>query len=398
MLSLKHIALTICLPVLLVGCGVLPASGPGQRGVGTGASVSIKGKANAANEFSYAIVELSTSVLTQISERPYSVGGDVNWPAKTPPEVVKVSVGDTIQVTIYESQSGGLFIPKEASVRPGNFISLPPQTVERGGYITVPYVGLVRAVGRSTVDIGKTIANSLADRAIEPQVVVSFSDRSGSEVSVIGAVEEATRFSLSFGGDKILDAIASAGGPSSPGYETWVSLQRGDNEYTVPFDRLVLDPTKNIYVNSKDTVYLYRQPKKFTVYGAAQSQGSISFGKRALFLSEALGLANGLRDTQADPAEIYIYRHEEAKYLNALATDSPDNSKLSLIKGDTVPVIYKLNLRDPNGFFLAQKFPMRDDDVIYIANAKSVEFLKFLNILNSTASTATNVKATKNAY
>lgn len=394
-MSLKHILLTMCLPPLLAGCGAMPASGP-QGNIGDGASISVKSKSNARNDFSYAVVELSTPVVNQLSKRLSFVGGDVRWPEKKSPEVVKVNVGDTIQVTIYEAHAGGLFIPKDAGARPGNFISLPPQTIDGGGYITVPYVGLVKAAGRSTVDIGKTIASSLADRAIEPQVVVSFSNRNGSEISVIGAVEEATRFSLNFGGDKILDAIASAGGPSSPGYETWVSLQRKGNEYTIPFDRLILDPEKNIYMESNDTVYLYRQPKKFIVYGAAQSQGSIDFGKRDLFLSEALGLANGLNDGQADPAEIYIYRHEEVANLKSLV--APDDRKIASIKGSTVPVIYKLDLRKPNGFFLAQKFPMQGDDVIYIANAKSVEFLKFLNILNSTASTATNVKATKNAY
>lgn len=397
-MSLKHLLLVMCLPLLLAGCGAMPASGPYQSRVGNGATVKIRSNSNAQNSLKYAMVELSGTVVEQMSKRPYSVGGDVIWPVKTSHEIVKVNVGDTIQVTIYEAQSGGLFIPKEAGVRPGNFIALPPQTVESGGYITVPYVGLVKAVGRSTVDIGKSIATSLSDRAIEPQVVVSFSDRRSSEVSVIGAVEDATRFSLSFSGDKILDAIARAGGPSFPGYETWVSLQRNDQEYTLPFDRLILDSTKNIYVQSNDTLYLYRQPKKFIVYGAAQSQGSIDFGKRNLFLSEALGLANGLNDTQADPAEIYIYRHEKSAYLESLVSADFDVHDMVSAADKTVPVIYRLNLRDPNGFFLAQKFPMREDDVIYIANAKSVEFLKFLNILNSAASTATNVKATKNAY
>ncbi len=397
-MSLKRLLLKICLPsLLLASCGAMPVSGP-QGGIGNGASVSIKDKSNSKDSFHYAIVEFSTSVMEKITARASSDYGDVSWPAKSVPEIVKVNVGDTIQVTIYEAQSGGLFIPKEAGVRPGNYISLPPQTVERSGYITVPYVGLVKAANRTTVDIGNSIATSLSDRAIEPQVVVSFSDRSGSEVSVIGAVEDATRFSLNFGGDRVLDAIASAGGPSAPGYETWVSLQRGDNEYEIPFDQLILDSEKNIYVQSNDTIYLYREPKRFTAYGATEFQGSRSFGKRNLFLSEALGLVNGLSDTQADPAEIYIYRHESSDHLRALVFEDHDRKQLELINGKTVPVIYKLDLRDPNGFFWAQQFPMQSEDVIYVANAKSVEFLKFINILNRTTSTATNVKRTKNAY
>ena len=396
-MSLKSMIFRVFVPCLLLfGCGAMPASGPQGR-IGDGASVRVKGDRGSDSNFDYAVVEFSASLMRHVSERiPFE--SKISWPTKVSPEIIKVSVGDTIQVTIYEAQSGGLFIPKEAGVRPGNYISLPPQTVEHSGYITVPYVGLVKASDRTTVDIGASIANSLSDRAIEPQVVVSFSDRGGSEVSIIGAVGNAKRFALSFGGDKILDAIASAGGASSPGYETWVSLIRGDDEYQIPFDELILDPKKNIYVQSNDTIYLYREAEIFTVYGAAENQGVRSFGKRDLLLSEALGLVNGLNDTQADPAEIYIYRHEDTSFLSKLTDDITDDKVIDTAGNATVPVIYKLDLRDPNGFFWAQRFPMNDDDVIYVANARSVEFLKFVNILNRSTSVARSVKSTKNAY
>ena len=42
LMSLKHILLATFLPVLLAGCGAMPASGPGQNGVGSGASVVLK--------------------------------------------------------------------------------------------------------------------------------------------------------------------------------------------------------------------------------------------------------------------------------------------------------------------------------------------------------------------
>jgi polysaccharide export outer membrane protein len=43
-----------------------------------------------------------------------------------------------------------------------------------------------------------------------------------------------------------------------------------------------------------------------------------------------------------------------------------------------VPVIYEIDLRDPSSLFLATHFPMRNKDVIYISNARSVESTKFL--------------------
>jgi len=61
--------------------------------------------------------------------------------ASRPPAEINFGVGDTVGVTIFESAAGGLFIPSEGSVRPGNFIELPNQLVDKSGYITVPYAG-----------------------------------------------------------------------------------------------------------------------------------------------------------------------------------------------------------------------------------------------------------------
>jgi len=41
--------------------------------------------------------------------------------------------------------------------------------------------------------------------------------------------------------------------------------------------------------------------------------------------------------------------------------------------GPIVPIIYRVNLLDPAGFFLATKFEIRNKDVLYISNAATVE-------------------------
>jgi polysaccharide export outer membrane protein len=46
-----------------------------------------------------------------------------------------------------------------------------------------------------------------------------------------------------------------------------------------------------------------------------------------------------------------------------------------------VPVIYRVNLKDPATFFVAQTFPMKNRDVLYAANASGAELQKFLNLV-----------------
>jgi len=52
-----------------------------------------------------------------------------------------------------------------------------------------------------------------------------------------------------------------------------------------------------------------------------------------------------------------------------------------------VPVIYRADLKDPATFLIAQNFPVRDKDVIYISNAGSADLFKFLNVLTSSVFT-----------
>jgi polysaccharide export outer membrane protein len=56
-----------------------------------------------------------------------------------------------------------------------------------------------------------------------------------------------------------------------------------------------------------------------------------------------------------------------------------------------IPAIYRANYRDPSSFFFAQQFPMRHKDVIYVANADSIEFVKFLNYLTTITSSVAGV-------
>ena len=419
---MKILILTLFLP-LLAGCGTLPASGPYGKDL-KNKSVERYGPVQpkqlfAKAEPNYYAAEISEQLLEYMKENKAKNAPLANWPEKSFADIITINVGDTIQVSIFESQPGGLFVSDAAGIRAGNFVTLPSQTIDSGGAIMVPYVGKVVAAGRTPEEVGKLIEDELWNKAIEPQVVVSFANREGAEVSVIGDVNEARRLSLGFNQFKILDVIASAGGPSSPGYETVVSLQRGDTEYTIPFDDLVLNPDRNIFSKINDIVYLYREPKTFMAHGAVLTQGTIPFGKRHLRLSEALGLARGLNDGAADPAEVYIYRHirerstensaeKKVAALSKVAPEKPlagisllfaDNNKqvkneavetaaAALGKNEDKPVIFKLNLRKANGFFLAQKFLMEDQDIIYVANAESVEFSKFLNVLTLNSTTA----------
>jgi polysaccharide biosynthesis/export protein len=56
----------------------------------------------------------------------------------------------------------------------------------------------------------------------------------------------------------------------------------------------------------------------------------------------------------------------------------------------TVPIVYSTSFADPAGYFLATRLQMHNKDVIFVANAQSVDITKFANFLNTLISVPTN--------
>jgi polysaccharide export outer membrane protein len=294
------------------------------------------------------------------------------FPDRGGPGEIRFGIGDVISVTVFEAAAGGLFIPLEAGVRPGNFITLPNQDVDNNGNITVPYAGTIKAKGRTVVEVQKAIVDALQNRALEPQVVVALVDRRASSISVLGDVGTPSRFAANANGERLLDVIARAGGPKNPGYDTWVMLERQGRLASAPFAALVNQPTNNIWARPQDIIYVFTEPRTFTAFGATGLQGHFPFAAWRVTLAEAIGKAGGLNDGLADPASVFLYRGEPREIAELLGVD------VSRFQGPIIPIIFNINLRDPSGYFLASNFEMRNKDVIFTSNAPAVEATKFL--------------------
>jgi len=50
-----------------------------------------------------------------------------------------------------------------------------------------------------------------------------------------------------------------------------------------------------------------------------------------------------------------------------------------------VPVVFRIDLSDPESFFVMQSFPIENRDVLYVSNAPVTELQKFLNVLFTVA-------------
>jgi polysaccharide biosynthesis/export protein len=378
-LAIRRVGLVVAAVAVLASAGctnpMMPVAGPEHWDV----RYQAHDVSGADDRLPYALVNLNPqimSVLTKHAPGFYGMFSD-----RRPPKEITFGIGDTVGVTIFEAAAGGLFIPAEAGVRPGNFVQLPNQNVDNNGNISVPYAGAVRAVDRTPAQVQQTIVNALRNRAIEPQVVVTLINQNSSLISVLGEVNAPARFPVTPAGEKILDEITRAGGPKAQGYDTWVMLERNGVRATVPFGALVYDARNNIFARPNDTIYVYSEPQTFVAFGASGQQGQFNFSAWRISLTEAVAKAGGLNDTLADPASVFVYRGEKREFAKWLGID------VSKFAGPIIPVVYNINFRDPAGYFLATKFQVHNKDVIFASNATAVEHAKVMNYIRLVTAT-----------
>src|SRR5579871_5217132 len=244
-----------CLMTALGGCGWMSVSGPATTDILSGQHDPVS--------LNYAVVKVTPKVI-EVQSR--NLPRLITFAENRRPRDITYGVGDILGVTIFEAASGGLFIPAEGGVRPGNFVTIPNQPVDIHGNISIPYAGSIRASGRTQVEVQDAIVAALKNRAIEPQVVVSLVEQKTSMISILGEGRSA-RIPATAAPERMLDVISRAGlttngaSTGAAGAETWVLLERNGRRAIAPFGALVYEPANNVYVHPNDTIYLYREPQ-----------------------------------------------------------------------------------------------------------------------------------------
>lgn len=296
-----------------------------------------------------------------------------------------VGVGDVLSVTIFEAGQGGLFASNY-----GARVTLS-QRVDSDGTISIPYAGRIKAAGQSPQIVEKRIVTALEGRAIQPQALVTIEQTVSRSFVMNGDVAKTGRYPITAAGDRVLDAIATAGGARQDAFDTRVTLQRGSAQGSIIMKDLIDRPEENVYVQPNDRIFVTRDPEMFLAFGAVPRTGPIPFGLEKISLLEAAGKAGGLIDSRSDANGMFLFRYEPSTAVKAMKPDYDGRY------GDKVPVVYRVNMRDPRAYFYTKAFVMRDRDVLYVANAPLTELQKFLQILasaRSIASTATFAEST----
>ena len=242
--------------------------------------------------------------------------------------------------------------------------------VKKSAANSVTVTGEAGVTGAATIERAAIAAGGAAGGVAVP--LSPGGDKEAAAASGFGA-----RIPLSPGGDRLLEVVAAAGGAKAPVDETFVRLSRDGVTATIPFEQLVADPAENIYARPGDVLTLVQVPQTFSVFGATGRNAKIAFNAQKITLSDALGKSQGLRDDLAKPEGVFLFRYEPNSVVRAL-----DQPIATGARTDVSPIVYRFNLRDGEAYFLARKFPVRDKDVIFVADAPAAQTYKFFSALN----------------
>lgn len=349
---------------LLSGCSTLPSSGPTARQIVNRAD-------DQRNEFRFNIVPLDSRAVETLNQAQASraAASRTLGLLAGPPRRTVLGPGDTLTISIYEvgvSLFGRTAVGSAGFDPAAHGEKFPELRIDADGKVTLPYVGTIQAGGLTVGELETEINRRLAGQSQRPQAMVTLTRNLSNTVIVSGNVNKPGRYDLTFQGERLLDAVALAGGATASSEDTLVRFGRGDQTIEQRLDSIRAGSRDNLTLAPRDTVELIARPRSFTVFGAAGRVSQVSFETGGVTLAEALARVQGPNDATADPTAVFIFRYDD--------TIDPASG--------TKPVIYRLNLLQPASYFLAQRVAMQDKDVIYVANSAANQPSKLVGIIN----------------
>lgn len=382
-MQLQKIASLMALASLLAGCASLPTSGP------TGHQI----EQSIASPEAQSHLPIQLAEVRSLSDVPAppsltSIGTLMDLP---PPPTDMVGPGDILNITIYEAgvtlfSAGGSATggtdggASQIAISPGvQAKALPPMRIDDDGDITIPYAGELHVLGKTLGEIEQMIRSSLRRLSQNPQVIVNQASVISNSVIVSGEVTRPGRLVLQTNRETLSDVIALSGGYRGTARDVLLRINRHGKNVDMYLSDLNDNPSLDVRAYPGDRITLINNPRTFSVLGAPGRVEQIPFNRSRVSLAEAVAQAGGAAPNAGDAAAIFVFRYVAAP------------------QGDEKPVVYHINMMEPGSYFIAQRFAMRDKDVLYFANAAANQPAKMTQLISQMFSPVMTVVAATNA-
>lgn len=355
----------------LSGCASLPSSGP------TSGKVARVAASAEQNTMKFALRDVSPGALPPVYDTRVMAKDQLGilGSLTTLERSDTIRPGDTLAIAIYEV-GVTLFGNNSAAALTQQAVDLPTANAQRmtalvdeDGKIIVPYIGTVKVTGLTPASLSHLLEGQFRRLSQSPQVTVAITDTLENNAILSGSIAKPGRYRLTAARERLLDLVAIAGGTNGNVADMELRVVRGSRVAAIRLADLRPEDLANVVVAPGDRIELLRSPRSYTVFGATEKVSQIPFETSSLTLAEAIARGTGPSDSRADAAGVFLFRFEKAP-----GDDQPK------------PTVYRLNMLDPNAYFLAQQIAVQDKDVILFSAAPSNLTAKFINLLNQLSS------------
>lgn len=259
----------------------------------------------------------------------------------------KVGVGDLIRITVWDH-------PELTNPAGNTTGQLQGQLVQADGTFYFPFLGKVKAEGRTTEDIRVEVTERLEKFIRSPQVDV-FIQQGGfrsQKFYVSGEVTQPGFFPISDIPTRLTDALSLAGGLTKQSYIEEITLQRDGVTYSLDGYRLFYegDLTQNILLRNGDVINIQdRRTQKVFLMGEVVRPTSFVMPVGKLTLAEVISDIGGINQNTSNAAQVYVIRQA--------ANSDPLAPSLD---------IFHLDSTSPTSILYSDSFEMKPRDLVYV--------------------------------
>lgn len=261
-------------------------------------------------------------------------------------EPYRIGPRDILTITVWDHP--------ELTIPAGEFRSAEAAGYRVGeeGTLFFPYVGVLKAAGKTVEELRSTLSIALAPYITKPQLDVRVVEFRSQRTYIVGEVlkpgiQPVTDVPLT-----VVEAINRGGGLTPQADVARATLARAGQTYPVDLGAIYRrgDITQNVLLQNGDVLNVPgRDESKIFVLGEVVTPASQLMVKGSKSLAEAISDAGGVNATSADPSRIYVIRAADV--------------------ADAAPQVFRLNGESVDALILADRFQLQPRDVVYVDTA-----------------------------
>ncbi len=268
------------------------------------------------------------------------------------PYEYRVGAQDVLRVTVWNHP--------ELNNPSGTANELAGRVVNQDGNFFYPFVGQIKAAGRTVTEIRNDLAKRLTTYLVEPQVDVSVLQYRSQRVFAVGELQTPGTVQVTDVPLTITDLVTQAGGLTPEADLRAATITQ--NGQTRQLDLYALyyegDVSQNVRLSNGDIVTIPENRfNKIFVLGEVGEPQSVVMPRGRMTLAEAISDTGGFNPLSANAGQVYVIR-------------GGDNNR---------PQIWHLNASSPDALILADRFDLQARDVVYVDPAAVARWSRVIN-------------------